>query len=271
METIKISKQEILNLKKENQKLKENYENFMKIVTVTEFTTAKKPSETPKIDLKLVKEFMESQKCLIESTNEHFHTILKDVSEVKSDFSSDTYIENFIKAPGLKHVAEKILWNLDRRDLDTCRGINQTFRKYLDDPFFWLENLIQRGLSKETKIILNKAIPKSNEIQLEKFVLLFLKKCWKKPIQHVPGYIDGSFLKKNTATIQKYLSCYESLHVQNEIQGILRSACSANRVTEVKILAPLTYQLGSNLIYSAAISSIQVEINLCLEKFRDQK
>ena len=80
METIKISKQEILNLKEENQKLKENYENFMKIVTVTEFTTAKKPSETPKIDLKLVKEFMESQKCLIESTNEHFHTIFKDTS-----------------------------------------------------------------------------------------------------------------------------------------------------------------------------------------------
>ena len=38
METINVSKQEIMNLKEENQKLKENYENFMKIVTATELS-----------------------------------------------------------------------------------------------------------------------------------------------------------------------------------------------------------------------------------------
>ena len=38
METFNVSKQEIMNLKEENQKLKENYENFMKIVTATELS-----------------------------------------------------------------------------------------------------------------------------------------------------------------------------------------------------------------------------------------
>ena len=80
METINVSKQEIMNLKEENQKLKENYENVMKIVIATELSESRKQT----IDLKLVKEFMEGQKNLIESTNDRFHIILKDVPEVNS-------------------------------------------------------------------------------------------------------------------------------------------------------------------------------------------
>ena len=182
METINVSKEEIMNLKEENQKLKENYENFMKIVNATELSESRKQ----RIDLILVKEFMEGQKSLIESTNDRFHTILKDVPEVNSYFSNkqpNTYIENFIKAPGLKHLAEKILWNLDSKDLNACRGVNQTFQKCLDDPYFWLENLKQMGLKMENIKILKEAIKKSKEFQLEKYVLLFLKKCQKRPIQ----------------------------------------------------------------------------------------
>ena len=186
METINVSKEEIMNLKEENQKLKENYENFMKIVTATELSESRKQ----RIDLKLVKEFMEGQKSLIESTNDRFHTILKDVPEVNSYFSNkqpNTYIENFIKAPGLKHLAEKILWNLNQKDLNACRGVNRTFQKCLDDPYFWLENLKQMGLKMENIKILKEAIKKSKEFQLEKYVLLFLKKCRKRPIQP-PGW-----------------------------------------------------------------------------------
>ena len=190
METINVSKQEIMNLKEENQKLKENYENFMKIVTATELSESRKQT----IDLKLVKEFMEGQKSLIESTNDRFHIILKDVPEVNSYFSNEqpnTYIENFIKAPGLKHLAEKILWNLDPKDLNACRGVNRTFQKCLDDPYFWLENLKQRGLSMENIKFLKEAIEKSQGFQLEKYVLLFLKKCREITLQLIGGKCDN--------------------------------------------------------------------------------
>ena len=189
METINVSKQEIMNLKEENQKLKENYENFMKIVTATELSESRKQT----IDLKLVKEFMQSQKSLIESTNDRFHTILKDVPEDHSFFSNEqpnTYIETFISAPGLNHLAEKILWNLDSKDLNACRGVNRTFQKCLDDPYFWLENLKQRGLSMENIKFLKEAIKKSKDFQLEKYVLLFLKKCREITMQLIGGKCD---------------------------------------------------------------------------------
>ena len=120
---------------------------------------------------------MQGQKSLIESTNDRFHIILKDVPEVNSYFSNEqpnTYIENFIKAPGLKHLAEKILWNLNQKDLNACRGVNRTFQKCLDDPYFWLENLKQLGLTMESIKFLKEAIKKSKEFQLEKYVLLYL-------------------------------------------------------------------------------------------------
>ena len=136
---------------------------------------------------------MEGQKSLIESTNDRFHIILKDVPGDNSYFSNEqpnTYIENFIKAPGLKHLAEKILWNLDSKDLNACRGVNQTFQKCLDDPYFWLENLKQRGLSMENIKFLKEAIKKSKDFQLEKYVLLFLKKCREITMQRISGKCD---------------------------------------------------------------------------------
>ena len=56
-------------------------------------------------------------------------------------------MEAIIKNPGLQHITEKILFNLNYDDLRVCELINQSMKQIMDDPFFWLRRLIQRGLS----------------------------------------------------------------------------------------------------------------------------
>ena len=65
-------------------------------------------------------------------------------------------MENISTNPGLQHLAEKIFGYLNLKDLENCREINQSSKKILDNPMFWLKKF--RGLSKEnqddwTKII----------------------------------------------------------------------------------------------------------------------
>ena len=49
--------------------------------------------------------------------------------------------------PGLKHLAEKVFWNLDVEDLKICAQINQSGKQILENPIFWLKKF--RSLSKE--------------------------------------------------------------------------------------------------------------------------
>ena len=61
-------------------------------------------------------------------------------------------MENIINNPGLQHLAEKIFWNLNYNDLETCRLINGSCRKILDNPLFWIKIFIHRGMSKKYEI-----------------------------------------------------------------------------------------------------------------------
>ena len=49
--------------------------------------------------------------------------------------------EKILNNPGLQHLAENILDNLNFELLDVCRGINQSLKEILDNPMFWLRKI----------------------------------------------------------------------------------------------------------------------------------
>ena len=59
-------------------------------------------------------------------------------------------MESVILNPGLQHIAEMILLNLDFEDLKRCQLLNKFFKDVLESPMFWLRKWrTQRGLSKK--------------------------------------------------------------------------------------------------------------------------
>ena len=41
--------------------------------------------------------------------------------------------------PGLQHITEDILLNLDFKNLKVCQSVNKTFGEILTNPIFWLK------------------------------------------------------------------------------------------------------------------------------------
>ena len=58
-------------------------------------------------------------------------------------------METIISNPGLHHLAEKVLWNLDVEDLKICAQINQSFKQILQTPIFCFRKC--EHLSKENQ------------------------------------------------------------------------------------------------------------------------
>ena len=110
-------------------------------------------------------------------------------------------MENFIKNPGLQHIALNIFCNLDLETLKICKQINQFSDQLLDfeNPFFWLQKFIQRGLPKEHQRDWTKAIKITKGTVLEKYVCSYLKNCTKnKRVVDLPSdwaRVPGSGLK----------------------------------------------------------------------------
>ena len=61
-------------------------------------------------------------------------------------------MENLIKNPGLKHLAENIFLYLDYEDIINCQIVSESWNGFLENPMFWLKKWTRRGLSKENKI-----------------------------------------------------------------------------------------------------------------------
>ena len=59
-------------------------------------------------------------------------------------------MEYVIQNPGLEHITEMILFNLNFEGLKKCQNLNKSIKKTLEDPKFWLRKWrTQRGLSKK--------------------------------------------------------------------------------------------------------------------------
>ena len=61
------------------------------------------------------------------------------------NLASISTLDNFIKNPGLQHLAKEIFWNLNSATLEICQKINQSSSKILEDPFFWLQKFVREG------------------------------------------------------------------------------------------------------------------------------
>ena len=53
-------------------------------------------------------------------------------------------LESFINNPGLQHIAENILQNLDKHSLLKYRLVNSSWKRVLDQPIFWFNKLITK-------------------------------------------------------------------------------------------------------------------------------
>ena len=48
-------------------------------------------------------------------------------------------MDQIINNPGLQHITENILMNLDFKYLKVCQSVNKTFEEILANPIFWLK------------------------------------------------------------------------------------------------------------------------------------
>ena len=95
-------------------------------------------------------------------------------------------METIFNNPGLQHLAENVLCNLDVEHLQMCGFINQYLKQILENPMLWLEKFV--GLSKENQEDWIKAIQSNNNSDLKEKILLYLKWSLKKN-----GLIDLPF------------------------------------------------------------------------------
>ena len=176
----KITFQELEFLKVENQKLKENLTKFVKTNEAN----------------KKIKEFMSEQELLLNNINEKIESIIAktddkietpvlesaDQTSINEE-SVTTTLENFMNNPGLQHLAEIILLNLDYQTLELCKSVNDTFKQFLNatmnDSMFWLKRFIQRGLSKKNQEDWLEVIQMTRDgrvpANIEKYIVWYLK------------------------------------------------------------------------------------------------
>ena len=162
-----------------------------------------------------------------------------------------TVLENFVKTPGLQHLAENILVNLGYATLEHCRNINETFKQFLNvamnDPMFWLKRFIQRGLSKKNQEDWIEAIRMTRDgkvpANMEKYIVLYLKMYSKNQRVvdfDVPCYLNNQDFLKKAPNLIKSLAC-DCANVINKVLKGKITSFSCNCIEHLK-----KYLFGNN-------------------------
>ena len=138
-------------------------------------------------------------------------------------------METIISTPGLQHLAENIIWNLNDEAMKIFAQINQSCSQILQNPIF--------GLRKFEHLSRNN------------------KKDWIKVIQSVKNSDKGiaiiSYLQwyfNNDALMD--FPCYSNLKVQQDFRMAIKVICKSTKSSKedlefVKIMAPLTDNLNA--------------------------
>ena len=134
-------------------------------------------------------------------------------------------MEEFFTNPGLQHLAENILWNLDVDALKICAKINQFCNQILKNPIFCLRKF--EHISKENQKDWINAI--QSVVNLDRGIAIIT-------------YIQWNFQKDALED----LPCYSSPAVQDDFRKRIFECCNKFRselsdedMKIVKILAPL--------------------------------
>ena len=136
-------------------------------------------------------------------------------------------METIFNNPGLQHLAENVLWNLDVEHLQMCGVINKYLKQILENPMLWLEKFV--GLSKENQQDWIKVIQLAKNSGKEKSIISYLQ--WN--------------LKKDAMVD---LPCYSNPAVQDDFRKEIWEYCAKMTSTRfcdehiemLKLLAPLT-------------------------------
>ena len=142
--------------------------------------------------------------------------------------------ESIFNNPGLQHIAENIFSNLNHEDLEVCRTVNQSCKNILDEPIFWLKKFIRRGLSRKDQLDWTKAVQLTKHTDLEKNVLLYLKKRSKNErVVNLPCYINEKIVGNSKKLIKKYRKPFNSRN-----SGKMFDACIDGDEGIIQLLAP---------------------------------
>ena len=167
-------------------------------------------------------------------------------------------MENIIQNPGLQHITEMILLDLDFEDLQTCQPLSKSCQEIIEDPMFWLRKLrAQRGLSEKNYNDWAKAIQSARNTNMETNVKLYLQRVIyiKNHVADFPCFIDADALENSTRfTFEKALK-ERNLGVLQILASMekdpnpfvtpnpmtaIENAALNGHLNIVKILAPIT-------------------------------
>ena len=263
------TKQDLLSLKEQNLKFKENFDKFLQ----------KQARD--------VKKFMEEQKSLMDTIYHRVDEIIaaKDQDENqqqqivadalpqkrrksenggtkkaskksrKEPISMKNYFEDIVKNPGLQHLAEAIFSNLNYNDLKTCHLINRSSKSILDNPKFWLKKFIQKGISKQNELDWSKAIQLTKNTNYEKSIALYLKRSIMKEnvVDIPPCFIDEKFLKKCQGRSLRYL---RTSYVSPYITEDYKSGC-------IQLLVRFSNCYGPDLGYGKSDLKVEIDDEMC--------
>ena len=232
------TKKDLLSLKEENLKLKENFKKFSRKRSITK---------------EKVKEFTEEQAALIDDLNQQIdkiivkdekrHQITKKRKMIEVlNFGNDDEennkeskrprmdhqpeidkksLENLTNDPDVQHLAENIFSCLSYKDLEACQLINQSSQAIISNPKFWLRKLIQNGMSKNNQNDWLKAIQLAKDTDFERNLQLYLKRSLgKAKMLDIPCYIEENTLKKSSDLMKKFGRLFHIIsHVMNDYIG----------------------------------------------------
>lgn len=166
--------------------------------------------------------------------------------------NSDGEIQVIINNPGLQHITEAILSNLTTNQaIEACKSVNTSTKQILENPMFWMNKWIQRGLSKEFHAGWIKAIQMTKNTDLEKNLIPYMKrmclcfcsyyqqnhetcKCNNR-LMDIPCYIDENVVEKVRNSKQSHLQLFCSALQGHDDEKLKRSKKSKNNKPIVMI------------------------------------
>ena len=166
-------------------------------------------------------------------------------------------MENIIQNPGLQHITEMILLDLDFEDLQTCQPLSKSCQEIIENPMFWLKKMrAQRGLSEKNYHDWAKAIQLARNTNMETNVKLYLQTVIKHGhVVDFPCFIDSDALENSTGFIfekalkERNLGVLQILAsmerdpnpiVADRPRTTIANAALNGHLNIVKILAPIT-------------------------------